>query len=942
MKDIEKQKSADDEIGKSDLPSITSDTDDFWDNPISDNSDANQSAKEGWICVKDSCQPLVAGDEIQFYETAFDRSKYWKKGSNGFRLNVARIVRMNYDKKGKGKVHFEVIESTGDTPLLSGKKYHRFHRNITRWKCYRKPWDDETQRQTLVEENNRQYERISKERDEQEKADLEDILSGHDSGISANNSEDSEEKRQQTDYIMSEAEKIWVADGWLKEADAQCLNNYKPEEGWKQMSNTNDCVVEGDIIRFIYIVYDGKYPKGKKSGHSIIIAKVKKVARKYYHLQFIASKGPAPYISDNKQTFCKKFDTVAYWPFYRLWWNCELVRADKLGKRLKMKFNSESEYDEYIQQPAAESSSEDKKQEIPNNQENNNIIEKENVMQKVFDFKKWLKEQELIKGEVSVKGGNYYKWSGHKSPVSILISNFALKVEAKIVQDGQWWFVCSVINNNGIINKKLILSRDDLQSAGAFKRALALDSRIEYYGDAKDTTHIQGLLNKQKPPLKHGTDELGIHRINDRWVYVEGDNVVDHNGAVDDIVFTKTNLKQDDLPTLLQQMDITEDELKAIADNLNKFNEPSIVYPLLGWVGFCFLKDRLAYKVNSRNPILFCHGEPGVGKTETISHVVQRIFCSKKPSSNIGDMTKFTLAANGCRSNFTPTCYDEWKPWVMTKQRVKDLESVMLATFNKTSLPRGTAEQTVNEYRFTSPLAILGEMTIESVSLKHRMIELFFNYKGRSSSEAHFKQLCQLPLEAFGKGLLLHMLSISDSQLDKIFDKQRASVDTSIDGRFADNATLARMGLWLILDYLNVKGIITDDYTVGYDCIDKVIKESLNAARVTNVEKIIRDLSVMSHTRNCSGNWLIKGYHYEIRDGKVYIKIAEAYEAYRRYAKTNDISSEMINKSSFLQQLQTKPYFLGKKTYRIGDSPANGICLSLQAIPAYAEIDFAV
>jgi hypothetical protein len=361
----------------------------------------------------------------------------------------------------------------------------------------------------------------------------------------------------------------------------------------------------------------------------------------------------------------------------------------------------------------------------------------------------------------------------------------------------------------------------------------------------------------------------------------------------------------------------------------------------LGWTGFCFIKERLANKVNGRNPILLCQGEPGVGKSETISRIVNHIFCSQKQISNIADMTKFTLAVNGGQSNFVPCFYDEWKESVMTKAMKKTLDSVLLATFNQTNLPRGTAEQTVNDYRFTSPVAILGEMTLESPSLKHRMIELFFNFKGRNGRETHFRNLCQLPLGSFGKGLLLHSLSISDERLNGIFDTQKASVDPSIDDRFADNAALARVGLWMIIDYLNANGIATDDYAEGYGCIDNIIKESLAAARITNVDKIITDWSVMSHTSNCSGNWLNNGYHYEIRDGKLYVRIAEAYDSYRRYAKNNDVTSEIINKSSFLQQLQTKPYYQDKKTYRIGGVPCNAICINLSAIPTYVDVNFA-
>jgi hypothetical protein len=830
--------------------------------------------------------------------------------------------------------------------LSAGKKYYRYHRNLVRWKCYRKRWDDESLRQEIVDIGKINLENVEREilRDEKQAehelaVKIKRCVGKKTVVTDAENSRTLEEVKPPI-VPLSAAQQQWVDDGWLKDADKQCLANHKPEKGWKEMGDTNDRVVEGDIIRFMYTAYSGRFP-GKKCGRNITIAKVVKVAREFYHLQFIASTGSAPYLNKRTKIFRKKFSTVEYWSFYRLCWNYEFARKDCLGKRIKRMFNSMAEYDEYIQPSEVESPVEDKKQESSINQKTNNLLQEKDFMEKRFDVKQWLTDQAEIKGDVFIKDGNYYKWSGRKVQILTQLSNFVLKAEAKIVQGNQWWFECSAIDNSGILQERIIIARDDIQSPSAFRRLIANDSRLEYYGDGKDTTRLQGLLTNQKPPLKAGTDKLGIHRINDKLIYVEGNRIVGSDGIVNDVVFTKSNLKKDDFPNLLLQPDLTATELKLIAENLSKFNEPKVAYPLLGWTGFCFIKERLAHKVNGRNPILLCQGEPGVGKTETISRIVQPIFSSQKPISNIADMTKFTLAVNGGQSNLVPCFYDEWKESVMTKATKKTLDSVLLATFNQTNLPRGTADQTVNDYRFTSPVVILGEMTLESASIKHRMIELFFNYKGRNGRETYFRNLCQLPLGSFGKGLLLHSLSISDERLNGVFDEQRKLVDSSLDDRFADNAALARVGLWMIIDYLNANGIATDDYAEGYGSIDNIIKESLAAARITNVDKIITDWSVMSHTRNCSGNWLNNGYHYEIRDGKLYVRIAEAYDSYRRYAKTNDVTSEIINKSSFLQQLQTKPYYQDKKTYRIGGVPCNAVCINLSAIPTYLEVKFA-
>ena len=51
--------------------------------------------------------------------------------------------------------------------------------------------------------------------------------------------------------------------------------------------------------------------------------------------------------------------------------------------------------------------------------------------------------------------------------------------------------------------------------------------------------------------------------------------------------------------------------------------------------------------------------------------------------------------------------------------------------------------------------------------------------------------------------------------------------------------------------------------------------------------------------------------------------------------------SDALAKTSLLQQIENKPYFIEKKTARIGGKPSNAICLDLTAMPDFIEADFA-
>ena len=219
----------------------------------------------------------------------------------------------------------------------------------------------------------------------------------------------------------------------------------------------------------------------------------------------------------------------------------------------------------------------------------------------------------------------YYKMSGGRNSSPKTISNFRLRAEAKVVHGNNWYFICTAINGAGQKYENIILSRRDFQGSSSFKQALSYYSDLEYYGDNRDTTQIQGLLSEQNPPEKLGTDINGIHQADGEWVYVEGDTVIGRDGINNDIVYLGTQADESNQPRILEQPDIDMYQLNAVAYYLNRFNDKSIVYVVIGWIGFCFIKERLADKVNRHNPILLCQGEPGAGKSETVTKII--CFC---------------------------------------------------------------------------------------------------------------------------------------------------------------------------------------------------------------------------------------------------------------------------------------------------------------------------
>ncbi len=895
-----------------------------------------EPVEDGWIVVENESDKIVVDDIIRFSEFVWNKD-FRKKEIIGNRTNEIKVSKVVFDKNLCERVYFEVLESEGDHPYPIEKSTWHKKDSIKRGRCCRKLWDDESQREKALEVLEAEYQGLLAEWSKQEalkrEAELEDIFESNSVAVTSYK----EDRKKNTIADLSDDEQQWLLTGWHKDAvldksTKDKFGQWNPELGWKQLHDSDDAIVVGDIILYWHPLFSGRYPHGKFLGTSMVIAKVVRLGRKYCYCECLRSFDD---LFNEGDSIRVSFDNVNYWGTYRLYWGNEYLRMKEFESKYKLSFNSIEKYNGYIKVQESDSSDEPE----DNINDNNVNVEKEIKMIENLDVEQ-LNSHIKNGRNLYINRDGYYKLSGGREPMPIQISNFILIPASKIVQGGKWWFECKVIHSHENIEDTIILSRDDFRSGGKFKRALSFDSRLEYYGNGQDTTQLQGLMTDYRPPLKAGTDKMGLHRIDGKWVYVEGHEVVDNDGPTDKIVYTNNDLS-DDMPCILAQPDISQENLELIAANLNQFNDPSIAYLVLGWVGFCFVKERLAEKVNKRNPILLCQGEPGSGKTETITRIIQRIFANPHPVTNTADATKFTFAVNGSWSNMVPFHYDEWKKSVMQGWQVKNLESMLLAVFNQTTLPRGCTNQSVNDYRFTAPLVISGEMTLESPSLRHRIFDVFFSKRKREGRTEHFKQLCELPLGSFGKGLLMHMLSISDDKLLSSFDWQKKLVDSRVDDRFEDNAALVRTGLWLIIDYLQAHGIDTSSYDEGYGAIDKAIVEMMTSARETNVDRIISDFSHMSKTPNGSGNWLNAGVHYEVRDGIIAIKIAEAYSRYLRYAKRHETRSEPLGKHSLLQQIECKSYYIGKKTVRIGGKPCNAICLDSTAMPDFIEADFA-
>ena len=541
---------------------------------------------------------------------------------------------------------------------------------------------------------------------------------------------------------------------------------------------------------------------------------------------------------------------------------------------------------------------------------------------------------------VFISGSGYSKWSRCQNPREIKITNFLIETDALIEDENKWWFTCKITDDTGEVYENVLLGHEVFMDAKPFKKAVGFSPNLLFKGDAQDVTEIKAILALQNPCKKFGVSKNGMHFIRDCWVYVEEDLIIDKKGRVDDIVYVGRKEAKSS-PGLLTQRDLSDLEVQQLAQRMFNFNAPAVVYPTWGWIGYCFIKERLGRKGIRRNPYLVFQGFPGSGKTDTAASILCPMFgLDDNAISLIGYNTTKTFAVSATRSNLIPTIYDEYKDAIMTKAEKRAMQKILLAIHDQTSYRTGKSNESLNELECTAPTVIIGEMTIDSPAQKHRMVDVYFSPEQTNGHEVDYFELIKMPLGALGKALLLHSMALSDNILQEQYDYHYSAVKSDLKNRHRESAALVRTGLWLILNYFQSQRIAISEHEKGYAIIDEIISGSAIASRETNVDRIISDFALMSRTPNGSGNWLRDGYHYEVRDNHLYLRTSEVYSLYQQFAKGHHVQAESLPKSSFLQQIRSTVYFVRDKAVRIGPNNVNGLRLDISLMPDHIDTNF--
>jgi len=529
----------------------------------------------------------------------------------------------------------------------------------------------------------------------------------------------------------------------------------------------------------------------------------------------------------------------------------------------------------------------------------------------------------LSRAWIHIEEKRYWKEKDkNNKTVEYPISNFVIipRERIRMIETREEHVKADIIYNTTGEMTGFSFGPDTWISKQKFKQALKGRLELLYKGTDDDLQDIKRILTFYNIPIKQATKTLGFHKVEGEWVFVCNDGAIDKSGSRTDLVFHQEEARI--RCHLLKAESLTHTDLENITKILFEINDPSVIIPLFGWCFACFFKERI-FHILKQFPILIVHGPAGSGKTSTFQNVILPLFGLPEHIDNIGMQTKFTFMRDIASSNTIPKVYDEHKLSKLPERQRNIISELIRSIFNNQSGSRGTADQRQIEYFYTAPVAILGEQGTIEVAHRDRIIDTFWSKEKRKTKPEYtinFEKLKKLNLSGLGKDILIWSLQQDNKLLEETFVEELRKVSDQLEDRIKQNTAYVRFGLRMYGMYLEQNGI-NMDIASKLELADQIQLENLGDKdnHKSVVDEIMEQIIIIISQANVGDYYLQKAFDYEIsKNGLLRLDVNLAYPKFRKWANDYKWDGEVLDKSSFVKQLQKEKYFVKHTTARYG------------------------
>ncbi|QIB56544.1 hypothetical protein [Blautia producta] len=526
------------------------------------------------------------------------------------------------------------------------------------------------------------------------------------------------------------------------------------------------------------------------------------------------------------------------------------------------------------------------------------------------------REVQVTANPICESSNRYVSNRGDKSPKEI--TNFVMRPVNGIRSDSAY-----LMDIEFTVDKKVFISQlDSSVFAGAqmFKKAIKKIGGIDmvFSGTEDDLANIQKFMTNKYREYNHclGLDYVGLFKMDGEWVYVGTDGAIDRKGNPIRSVISITEDNEALRSGILDTPMIKKSELKEISVDLFRFNTYERTINILGWVGACFLKERLRQRKIKLSHLVIAGGA-GSGKSETLEKIIQPIFGLQGSGIGCSGITKFSTLKSTSSTNLLPVIFEEYKPHKLSKIELDLISGTLRSTYDYQTSQRGRADQSVVNYMRRSPICLVGESSFDETAIKERTVDVQFAKSDRTAENTKsYRYLAKHEdqLNSLGKALLLLVMNMSDEALDELIQQSKVFEKLDFETRTILGMSNVYLGILLMKELYESFGL---NFWAETGLSEKMVQDSIvnntyNSLDGSSKVNSAVDLIIQTFDTMALKNRIRPEYDYTVNQstGELCLRLNLIYDEFTKYIREFNISDvEVLGIRQFTRQLRREGYY---------------------------------
>lgn len=502
-----------------------------------------------------------------------------------------------------------------------------------------------------------------------------------------------------------------------------------------------------------------------------------------------------------------------------------------------------------------------------------------------------------------------------KEFTQIMITSFKIIPKELLVMETSDCLKCDIQSSQGNYYENVLIENTDWHTKQKFLKSLGHQDCV-FLGSENDLQALCQFTQVRIPIRKTGTKIIGLHE--DVWV-VEGINII-KTGKEEAQKIVPFEKGSDAFYHKIRYQEMTDADhqymLGVFYDNITNINKQTKIFAYLGWLFATPLKPKIDSIIGAF-PLLFVHGSHGSGKT-SMSKIFARLVGYSDPIPNSVTLKTFPLLKMLSSTNAIPQWYDEFKVADMREQDVDNILRFMRKAYAGEVESKGRADQTVENYKISAPMAVMGEWNINQPAIMERVIIIRLNDEVKKNFEMRraFNIINEIQLEGFMPKFIEHCLNVDAEEL---FESAQAFVSEHfrlllVAPRVKNNLAVMIFGLELLREYAHNNKVTVPNINYGQLLDDQLeeITGSKTGTVTSAVDQLMEELSIMAEKSEVKE---FEDYKMIVTQGGLKllaINFKKVFRGFKVYAKKTNYEGDLLDEMSYNKMFDDCEYVYNK------------------------------